>query len=81
MHIDYPNRLDRQRFGRAKAHRLLGPGARMGGAIGIHGEKRGLSWLPHKWLDWTQGCIAVDDDEIEELYRDVVRGASIVIHR
>lgn len=30
-------------------------------------------------IDWTAGCIAVDDDEIEELYRAVIPDAEIEI--
>ena len=42
----------------------------LGGAIGIHGN--GSS------ADWTLGCIAVDDDEIEELW-DVVKHGTVVV--
>jgi murein L,D-transpeptidase YafK len=43
----------------------------LGGAIGIHGNG-GSS-------DWTLGCIAVDDDEIEELWGVVKMGTKVVI--
>ena len=42
----------------------------LGGAIGIHGN--GSS------ADWTLGCIAVDDDEIEELW-EVVKHRTVVV--
>lgn len=36
-----------------------------GGAVGIHGPKRGWRWLggAARWLDWTRGCIALPHDE------------------
>jgi murein L,D-transpeptidase YafK len=74
LHISYPNQKDRETFARLK---LKGS---IGGDIGIHGEKSSYGWLPHKWVDWTQGCIAVDNDEIEELYRLVVPGAVVIIY-
>ena len=36
--------------------------------------------MPHKLVDWTQGCIAVDNDEIEELYRAVKKNAKLIIN-
>ena len=74
LHLSYPNRKDRQAFARLK---LKGS---IGGDIGIHGEKSSYGWLPHKWVDWTQGCIAVDNDEIEELYRLVAPNAQVTIY-
>ena len=71
LHLSYPNAEDRRAFARGQRDGSIPRGARIGGAIGIHGEKRGLRVLPHKWVDWTQGCIAVDNPEIEELYRAV----------
>jgi murein L,D-transpeptidase YafK len=80
LHISYPSAQDRAAFARALRSRRLPRGARIGGSIGIHGEKRGLRMLPHKWVDWTQGCIAVDNAEIEELYRSVKIGARVEIY-
>ncbi len=76
LHISYPNAADQIAF---RALKRSQKGIRIGSAIGLHGEQRGLSWLPHKWMNWTSGCIAVDDDEIEELYRAVQPGALIEI--
>ena len=37
----------------------------------IHGIKNHLGWIghAHRWIDWTKGCIAVTDPEIEEIVR------------
>lgn len=80
MHISYPNRADKKRFKRLKKEGKIPSGAKIGGAIGVHGEKKGREWMPHKWADWTQGCIAVDNDEVEELYQAVKKNAVIEIH-
>ena len=55
-------------------------GANLGGDIMIHGIHNGLSWIDtfQRRVDWTKGCVAVTDDEIEEIYRTVPDGASIV---
>jgi len=80
LHVSYPNAADRAAWARGRRDGSVPAGVGVGGAIGIHGEKQGMGWLPHKWVDWTLGCIALDNAEIEELYRAVVPGASIEIH-
>ena len=44
-----------------------------GGLIKIHGLKNGYGFTGkfHRWIDWTQGCIAITNKEIEELYHNV----------
>jgi murein L,D-transpeptidase YafK len=44
-----------------------------GGDIMIHGLPNGLGWFGavHRQYDWTAGCIAVTDAEIEEIWRVV----------
>jgi murein L,D-transpeptidase YafK len=68
LHISYPNPADR-----AHAAEL---GVDPGGDIMIHGLKDGLPRDP----DWTQGCIAVNDDEMDEIWALVPDGTPIVIH-
>lgn len=80
LHVSYPNRADRRAYKRGKRDGTIPSGRSIGGAIGIHGEKKGKEWLPHKLVDWTQGCIAVDNDEIEELYRAVKKNAKLIIN-
>lgn len=73
LHISYPNADDKKR-----AHDA---GLDPGGAIMIHGLENGLGWLgsiQHD-LDWTEGCIAVSNSEIEEIWRLVPTGTPIEI--
>ena len=73
LHISYPNEIDRRR-----AKEL---GVSPGGNIMIHGIKNGLSWVGayHAEVDWTKGCIAVTDQEMEEIYRLVPNGTTVEI--
>ena len=54
-----------------------------GGDIMIHGYPNKIPaflfkfW--HKWKDWTAGCIAVTNDEIEEIYDAIKDGTPITI--
>jgi murein L,D-transpeptidase YafK len=62
LHISYPNAADRQRASRNR----VAPG----GDIMIHGIKNGFGWLGplHRLVDWTNGCIAVTDEEMREIW-------------
>ena len=73
LHISYPNEKDKMR-----AKKL---GVSPGGDIMIHGIKNGLAWIGsfHAEVDWTEGCIAVTDVEIEEIDRLVPNGTIVEI--
>ena len=73
LHISYPNEKDKKR---AKEQ-----GVSPGGDIMIHGIKNGLSWVggSHSEVDWTKGCIAVTDEEIEEIEKLAPNGTVVEI--
>lgn len=68
--VSYPNNNDRKR-----AKRL---GKRTGGDIKIHGTGGDIN-TPDPLYDWTWGCIAVTNKEIDELYEHVIIGSTIEI--
>jgi murein L,D-transpeptidase YafK len=71
--ISYPNHINE-----ANAKKMsLEPGS----AIEIHGlpNKLGLLGKFQRWYDWTDGCIALTDEEIDELYAAVKIGTPIEI--
>lgn len=72
LHISYPNALDRQ-----KALKL---GVRPGGDIEIHGLGK-YGWVGdlHRKMDWTDGCIAVTNAEIDEIWPLVAVGTPLEI--
>jgi murein L,D-transpeptidase YafK len=77
--VSYPNEEDKKRFAALKGTGGLAPDATIGDGIGIHGV--GDTWLApfHKLRDWTRGCIAVDNDEIDEIASLVRAGTPIQI--
>ncbi|WP_437878567.1 L,D-transpeptidase family protein [Sorangium sp. So ce513] len=77
--VSYPNEEDRRRFAELKRRGEVPPGRGIGHSIGIHGVGGGLRAGEHKETDWTLGCIALDDDEIDEIARHTPDGAKIVI--
>jgi murein L,D-transpeptidase YafK len=76
IHLSYPNRVDK-----ANAKQL---GVSAGGMIMIHGTPSHWSlsplgdWLP-MLLDWTDGCIAMSNDDMEEVWERVPDGTPITI--
>jgi murein L,D-transpeptidase YafK len=73
LHVSYPNAGDAANARRA--------GCKPGGDIMIHGIKKGYGWMGslHAAHDWTQGCIAVTDQEIEEIWAAVPNGTPVEI--
>jgi murein L,D-transpeptidase YafK len=73
LHVSYPNEVDRER-----ARKL---GVDPGGDIMIHGITNGLGWLGsvHRVIDWTNGCIAVTDAEMDEIWLLVPDGTPVEI--
>lgn len=73
IHISYPNATDK-----ARAKSL---GVNAGGDIMIHGQKNGLGHLAAitQKRDWTEGCIAVTNNEMDEIMAAVKIGTPIEI--
>lgn len=73
LHISYPNAADRER-----ARKL---GVAPGGDVYIHGLPNGYGFIgaAHRARDWTDGCIAVTDQEIEEIWKLVDDGTPVEI--
>jgi murein L,D-transpeptidase YafK len=73
LHISYPGPEDLQRAGER--------GVSPGGDIMIHGLGEGVEWAgaDHRYFDWTMGCIAVTNEEIDEIWRIVPDGTPVEI--
>ncbi len=73
LHISYPNRQDR-----AAARKR---GVRPGGDIMLHGSPNSMAGSEEllAGMDWTDGCIAVTNREIEEIWQAVPDGTPITI--
>ena len=73
LHISYPNEQDLDFARRA--------GISAGDGVMIHGLPDGERWIgdEHRRYDWTNGCIAVTDDEMSEIWELVDDGTPIEI--
>lgn len=73
LRISYPDLADEMRAAAA--------GVPVGSDIMIHGLRNGFGWLGvlHRRFDWTLGCIAVTNPEIEEIWQLVPDGTPVII--
>lgn len=73
LRISYPDDDD--------IRRAAARGVSPGGAIMIHGLPNGKGWVgaAHSISDWTDGCIAVSNDEMDEIWRMVPLGVPVEI--
>jgi murein L,D-transpeptidase YafK len=73
IHISYPNESD--------IERAASLGVKPGGQIMIHGQKNRFGWL--SWItqrfNWTDGCIAVSNKAMDEIWEAVPVGTPIEI--
>ncbi len=73
LRISYPNDADRAR--------AQEQGVDPGGQIMIHGLPEKLAWMGkfHRLLDWTDGCIAVTNEEMDTIWALVDVGTPVEI--
>jgi murein L,D-transpeptidase YafK len=73
LHLSYPNEHDRE-----NARKL---GVSPGGDVEIHGLGAKYGWVgaAHRQTDWTDGCIAVTNEEIDEIWPLVPVGTPVEI--
>lgn len=71
LHISYPNETDKALAAQQ--------GFQPGGDIVIHGVGNSTRAREYGYKDWTWGCIAVRDNEIEQIFAMVPSGTPILI--
>ena len=70
--LDYPNAADRRAFAEARREGRLHASTRIGGLIEIHGNGG-------QRQDWTNGCVALQNPEMDELFARVQVGTPVTI--
>jgi len=72
--LNYPNELDKERFEENKNKGIISSHAQIGGFIEIHGEGG-------KNKDWTEGCVALTNSEMDHIMQYVTVGTPVTIVR
>jgi L,D-peptidoglycan transpeptidase YkuD (ErfK/YbiS/YcfS/YnhG family) len=70
--INYPNETDREEFKKEIAQGTLPRSAKIGSLIEIHGDGG-------RGVDWTEGCIALTDSEMDVVYKIAMEGTPVTI--
>lgn len=81
MLLSYPNDSAYQRFNQLKAAGKIPPTAKIGGSVGIHGIWQGGDDMIEMGVGWTDGCVAIKNKDIEELFSLVGIGTKVVIRK
>jgi murein L,D-transpeptidase YafK len=79
--IDYPTETDSLKFLFRKREGLIPDSAKIGGGISIHGVEHNKDYLVDQYQNWTDGCISMKNQDVEELYNMVPAGTKVYIRK
>jgi murein L,D-transpeptidase YafK len=81
MVLDYPTKADYAKFNQRKAKGLIPKSAKIGGGIAIHGTWARDEMVVDYFQNWTNGCVSLKNDEMEELFNMMPIGTKVTIKR
>jgi murein L,D-transpeptidase YafK len=81
MLLNYPTDSSMFKFNKLKEAGVIPKNARVGGDIGIHGIWNGGDDMIEMGVGWTDGCVALKNRDIEELYTLVGVGTRVYIKK
>lgn len=70
--LNYPNEEDKKRFQANKKNGIIAKNKSIGGLIEIHGEGG-------QGADWTEGCVALANKDMDRLYAKTSVGTPVII--
>ena len=81
MGLDYPTKESLAKFNERKKRGEVPSNASPGGGIGIHGTWPSDDYFIDKYKNWTNGCISLKNEDVEDLYSYIPIGTSITIRK
>jgi hypothetical protein len=81
LKLDYPNDSSWAKFATLKAKGQIPQTAEIGGDVGIHGVWKGGDDMIEMGVGWTDGCIAVKNKDVDELYRLLEPGVRVLVRK
>ncbi len=81
IQIDYPNDSSYIHFNNLKKRGLIPANAEIGGDVGIHGIWKGGDDMIEMGMGWTDGCIAMKNADVDDLYRFLELGVPVFIRK
>ncbi len=79
--LDYPNQESMAKFNQRKAKGLIPKNAKPGGGIAIHGTWPNDNLVVDDFTNWTNGCIAVKNEDLDELEAYLPIGTKVIVRR
>lgn len=76
--VDYPNAESWKRYKERQEQGLIPAGKDIGGEIGIHGVPDGMDHWIDAGQDWTWGCIALKNADVDEIYPYITAGKTTI---
>lgn len=81
MELSYPDREHYENFERLKQRGVIPKTARIGGNVGIHGIWKNGDDMIELGVGWTDGCVALKNSDIDELYTLAGLGTRVFIKK
>jgi murein L,D-transpeptidase YafK len=79
--FDYPTQESYAKFNHRKAKGEIPANAKIGGSIGIHGTWPGSDHVVDNYINWTEGCISMKNEDLNELYEMLPLYTKLVIQQ
>ena len=81
MGLDYPTKESWEKFKARKAKGIIPASAKIGGGIAIHGTWPNDDLVVDDFTNWTQGCIALRNEDLDEVFSYVPIGTKVIIRK
>jgi lipoprotein-anchoring transpeptidase ErfK/SrfK len=81
MGLDYPTPESLEKFKERKQRGEIPANASPGGGIGIHGTWPHEDYVIDRYKNWTNGCISLKNEDVEDLYSYITIGTPVTIRK
>src|SRR5215217_5044761 len=81
MGLDYPTSESLAKFNQRKQRGEIPRSASPGGGVGIHGTWPHADFVIDRYKNWTNGCISLKNDDVEDIYSYVPVGTPVTIQK
>ncbi|HEY1870822.1 MAG TPA: L,D-transpeptidase [Chitinophagaceae bacterium] len=81
MALDYPTKESYEKFQLRKSRGEIPANARIGGGVGIHGTWPHDDYIVDRYKNWTNGCISMKNEDVEDLYSYMPVGTKVTIRK
>jgi lipoprotein-anchoring transpeptidase ErfK/SrfK len=81
MGLDYPTKESIAKFNERKRRGEIPANASPGGGVGIHGTWPNEDFVIDRYKNWTNGCISLKNEDVEDLYSYVPVGTPVTIRK